>query len=103
MIAFLEEGNDTKTASELFKVSQRTIQRWKKLKKEKGNLYPSKREFAYRKIDYEKLKEHLENHPDDFLYEIAEKLSVTLQAIFYSCKKIKFTRKKRQVSIKSES
>lgn len=101
VIAFLEEGNDTKTASELFKISQRTVQRWRKLKMEKGNVCPSRREFAYRKIDYQELKEYLECYPDQFLYEIAEKFSVTLQAIFYACKKIKFTRKKRQPFTKS--
>lgn len=102
VIAFLEQGNDTQTASELFQISQRTVQRWRKRKLEKGNVRPLRREFAYKKIDYERLKAYLEQHPDQFLYEIAEEFSVTLQAIFYACKKIKFTRKKRQLSIKRE-
>ena len=98
VIEFLEKGNNTKTASEVFNVSQRTVQRWSQQKKERGSLEPKKREFAYRKIDYQELKSHIENNPDQFLYEIAERFSVTLQAIFYACKKLKITRKKRPPS-----
>lgn len=100
VIAFLEKGNDKKSASEVFAVSQRTVQRWLKQKTEKGTLQPIQREFAYRKIDYEQLKMYIEQHPDQFLCEIAQKFSVTLQAIFYACKKLHITRKKRQISIK---
>ena len=94
------EKHTHKVVSELFGVSTRTIYRWSKQKKETGSLEPLKREFAYKKIDYEKLKKYTEEHPDQFLSEIAEHFSVTLQAIFYAFKKLKITRKKRQVSIK---
>ncbi|MDB2614189.1 transposase [Chlamydiales bacterium] len=66
-----------------------------KQKKETGDIAPRQREFAYRKIDYDQLKKHVQLHPDQFLYEVAEKFSVTLQAIFYALKKLKITRKKR--------
>lgn len=95
VIDYLEKGNDTNSASELFKISPRTVQRWSKQKKETGNIEPRKREFAYRKIDLKQLKQYVELHPDQFLHEIAENFSVTLQAIFYALKKLKITRKKR--------
>ena len=96
VVAFLEKGNDTKSASETFDVSQRTVQRWLKQKTEKGTLKPIRREFAYRKIDHEKLKSYIEKKPDQFLCEIAQKFSVTLQAIFYACKRLGITRKKNE-------
>lgn len=103
VLAYLEKGNDTKSASKLFTISQRSIQRWVKQKAETGDIKPRKREFAYRKIDYEKLQKHLELNPDQFLYEIAEEFSVTLQAIFYAFKKLRITRKKRHPSTKKEA
>jgi len=66
VVAFLEKGNDTKSASETFDVSQCTVQRWLKQKTEKGILKPIQREFAYRKIDYEKLKSYIEKNQINF-------------------------------------
>ena len=102
VLAFLEKTHDTKAVSDLFKVSQRTVQRWVKQKIETGNINPRKREFAYRKIDYDRLKKHIELHPDQFLYEIAEEFSVSLQAIFYAFKRLGITRKKRPHFTKKE-
>ena len=95
VISFLENNDDKKLASALFGVDRSTIYRWIKHKKERGTLQPLKRDYAYKKIDYDLLKKHAESHPDQFLFEIAEKFSVTLQAIFYAFKKLKITRKKR--------
>jgi len=66
VIAFLEKGKDTKSASEAFEVSQRTVQRWLKQKTEKGTLKPIQREFAYRKIDHEELKSYIEKNQINF-------------------------------------
>ena len=102
VLVFLETNNNKKTASSLFKVSVASIYRWIRLKNTKGNLEPLKREYAYKKIDYDALKRHLELYPDHFLFEIAEKFSVTPQAIFYALKKLKITRKKRRLSTGKE-
>lgn len=103
VLAFIKKGNKRQEASQLFEISQRTIERWIKQEKETGNLEPIKRDFAYKKIDYEQLREHIKKHPDQFLYEIAEEFSVTLQAIFYALKKLKITRKKKLLYTKKET
>lgn len=103
VLDYLEKENNTKIASRLFKVSQRTIQRWAKQKTETGSISPRKRPFAYQKIDLNKLKQYVELYPDQFLHEIAEKFSVTLQAIFYAFKRLKITRKKRVRFTKKET
>lgn len=97
------EKHTKKEVSEQFEISLRTVYRWSRLKKETGSLEPVKRPFAYRKIDYEELKKYVAEHPDQFLSEIAEHFSVTLQAIFYAFKKLKITRKKRRLSTKRET
>lgn len=98
VLSFLETNNNKKKACSLFKIGIASIYRWIRLKKTKGNLVPIRREYAYKKIDYDALKKYLELHPDHFLFEIAEEFSVTPQAIFYALKKLKITRKKRQLS-----
>ena len=99
---FLEKNNDKNEASNLFGVSPRTIQRWVERKKKTGSFKPLQKKFAYRKIDYDLLSKYVEDNPDKFLFEIAEKFSVTLQAVFYALKNLKITRKKRLLSTRKE-
>jgi len=101
VLKFLKSNDDKKAASKLFDVDRATVYRWIKQEKERGTLKPLQRKYAYRKIDYVELKKYIEAYPDQFLSEIAENFSVTLQAIFYALKKLKITRKKRPPSIKS--
>lgn len=100
VLKFLEKNDDKKVASSLFEVGIASIYRWIRQKNTRGNLEPLRREYAYKKIDYELLKKYTEANPDQFLFEIAEQFSVTPQAIFYALKKLKITRKKRQRFIK---
>lgn len=102
VLKYLEKNDDKKKASNLFEVDRSTIYRWIKRKNEQGTLEPTHREYAYRKIDYTKLKKYVQEHPDAFLFEIAEEFSVTLQAIFYALKKLKITLKKRRRCIEKE-
>ena len=103
VISFLEDNNDKKLASSLFKVGIATVYRWIKQKNSRGTLAPFKRSYAYRKIDYGQLKEYIKAYPDQFLFEIAHHFSVTPQAIFYALQKLRITRKKRPRFIKKET
>ncbi len=102
VLKFLKQNNDKDSASKLFEVDRATVYRWVKQEKERGTLEPLQRKYAYRKIDYDALEKYVEANPDQFLREVAEEFSVTLQAIFYAFKKLKITRKKRQLFTKSE-
>ena len=102
VMKYLDEGKDKKSASSMFSIGISTVYRWIQERKERGNIQPKIRPFAYKYIDDEKLKQYIENHQDAFLWEIAEEFSVTKQAIFYALKRLKITRKKRQISTKKE-
>lgn len=95
VLDYLGRNDDKKTASELFQVGIATVYRWVRQKKDKGHIEPHRREYVYRKLDYNLLARYVKEHPDHFLLEIAEHFSVTEQAIFYALKKLKITRKKR--------
>lgn len=103
VLAHLEKHPNRKAASILFQVGIATIFRWISRKKLKGTVEPLHREYAYKKIDDQKLIEYVKTNPDHFLSEIAEHFGLTLQAIFYALKRLKITRKKRRPSIKKET
>ena len=102
VLKYLERNQDKKAASDLFQVGIATVYRWVARKKEKGHVQPLRREYAYKKIDDQKLIEYVQAHPDHFLSEIAKEFNLTPQAIFYALKRLKITRKKRPRSIKNE-
>lgn len=98
---YIEKGGSRQLASEIFGVTTRTIQNW--MHRQKLGILPAKmRQSSPSKIDNDKLKKYIENHPDHYLREIAKAFGSTLQAVFYACKRLKITLKKRHRIIKKE-
>jgi len=100
-LEYVEPGNPQTEAVNLFGVSLKTVWNWVKQKKE-GQTSPKKKDVLPRKIDEQRLLHYVKNNPDAYLREIAEIFQVTEAAIFYACKRLKITLKKRARSIKSE-
>ena len=94
VLQYLEKNKNREAASRLFQVGVSNIYRWISRKKEKGNVEPLRRPYAYKKIDDQKLIDYIEKNPDHFLSEIAKHFNITLQAVFYALKRLKITRKK---------
>ena len=91
----LKKGNSRKETSFIFGVTTQTLANWIQREKE-GNLPAKQRVSGSYKIDDEELKEFIRKTPDAYLYEISEHFKVTASAIFYACKRIGITFKKRQ-------
>lgn len=94
VIDYLSEGHTEKEAAATFKVSTFTIWKWKIKLKESGTLETKKRKETWRKIDPEKLRKYVTEHPDAYQYEIAEAFEVRLYAIQRALKRLNITRKK---------
>jgi len=94
VLDYINEGHTEKEAAEVFKVSTFTIWSWKSKLKETGTLAPKKRKETWRKIDPEKLRKYVAEHPDAYQYEIAEVFGVRLYAIQKALKRLDITRKK---------
>ena len=94
VIGYLGEGHTEKETAAVFKVSTATIWKWKSKLNETGTLAPKKREARWRKIDPEKLREYVRDHPDAYQHEIAAAFGVRLYAIQKALKRLKITRKK---------
>lgn len=76
-------------AAERFGVGVASLARWEK------NPEPAKtRNKPATKIDMEALAKDLEENPDSFLHERAEKFSVSKSGMFSAVKRLGFTRKK---------
>ena len=101
VIKYVEDGGTQEKAASIFNVSPKTVTNWVRRKKE-GDLSPKTREAKPRKINYDSLRKYIEKHPDAYLREIAEELGVTLQAVFYACKRLRITLKKRHPAIRNE-
>jgi transposase len=95
-IKYLNDGNSFKTTSEVFDVSVRTLHNWKSQLNETGKLEPKKRGETWRKIDPERLKDYLSNHPDAYLKEIAEVFNCSDVAILKALRRLKISRKKNR-------
>lgn len=102
VMQYVESGGSKSKAVAIFGISLKSIWNWIKKKKE-GDLAPKKRAASPRKLNQEQLFKFIESHPDAYLREIAEFFDVTIQAIFYACKRYKISLKKRRHSTKSET
>jgi len=93
-IEYWNDGHTKKETASAFKVNPDTLQEWKKQLKETGKLEPKTRREIWRKIDPERLKEYLVQHPDAYLKEMAEEFGCSKVAIFKALKRLKISRKK---------
>jgi len=98
---YIENGASLSETSQIFGVTTRTLSNWLQRQKQQ-DLAPKMHGSSPSKIDNDKLKKYIEDHPDSYLREIAEAFSTSLQAIFYACKRLKITLKKRYPTIKKE-
>ena len=94
-LEYLKKGNSRNETSSIFGVTTQTLANWIQREKE-GNLPAKQRISGSYKIDDELLKEFIRNTTEAYLYEISEHFKVTASAIFYTCKRIGITFKKRQ-------
>lgn len=94
VLKHLSEGNTLKATQEVFGVGITAMQRWKKLKLETGSVEDTKRKERTPEICPDQLQTYINEKPDSYLREIAEKFNCTPQAIFYALKRLKITRKK---------
>ena len=93
------EGSKTEAAS-IFGVCLKTIWNWIERKKQE-DISPKKKVVLPRKINNECLFQFIKANPDACLREIAEEFGVTIPAVFYACKRLKITLKKRATFTKS--
>lgn len=91
---YAERCGSNRIASQTFGITHQTLLNWIKLKKQ-SKLAPKQKQRRPSKLDSEKLKSYIQARPDAYLREIGEAFGTTLSAVFYACKRLKISLKKR--------
>ena len=102
-LEYRQEGHTLEQTHKVFKVAIITIRKWEKKLKEEGTLAKNPVKRPFKKIDPDRLKEYVKNHPDAYLREIAKDFNCTEGAIRKALKRLKITRKKRPLGITNKA
>ena len=98
-IEYRQAGHTLEETHQVFKASISTIREWEKRLKETGDLEKNELHRNSRKIDPEKLKAYVEEHPDAYQSEMAQAFGCSENGIRGALRHHKITRKKRQRGI----
>lgn len=90
------KGHSLRETAQTFGVSKDAVSKWVEKYKETGDLSNKPLNRTFKKIDPEKLKAHIKEHPDDTQKEIAKVFGCCNQAISKAMKRLKITRKKNK-------
>jgi len=87
-VSYRLEGHTIEATSKVFKIGTTTLKNWVKRYHETGNLEDKTPTRGYKKIDPEKLKSYVADHPDAYQREMAEEFGCTETAIRKALKKL---------------
>ena len=93
-IEYRQAGHTLEETRQTFKVSRSTIQIWEKQLKETGDLGKKELHRSFRKIDPEKLRSYVAEHPDAYQSEMAKAFGCSESGIRDAFRRQKITRKK---------
>ena len=99
---YLDAGHTQREARATFRISFTAINSWRK-KYKTGDLSDKPPCRSFRKLDPEKLKEYVAEHPDAYLKEIGETFGCSDTAVLKAFKRLGITRKKRRSAIANET
>ncbi|MDE5754221.1 MAG: transposase [Oscillospiraceae bacterium] len=102
-VAYYEEGHTLVETGKVFKVGKTTVSNWVRKKKETGDLQNKPLNRGFKKIDPEKLKAYVKEHPDHTQKEMAEAFGCYNQAISKALRRCGITRKKRPHATKNRN
>ena len=94
VLDFIDNGGSKAAAERTFGISRRTIYNW--LETEDPFTCEKPGPKGPRHIDYDALKQHVADFPDNTLAERAKHFGVSTNGIFYALSKLNITRKKRR-------
>ena len=94
VIEYLNSGYTQREARDTFHISLSAINRWSQQYHKTGELKNKPLNRSFKKLDPEKLKAYVKEHPDAYQQEMAERFGCSRQAVQKALKKLGITRKK---------
>ena len=95
VLTYRQKGHTIKQTCKTFNIPKKTYHNWANLQQQTGTLQPKKHGPRKRKIDPQKLKQYIEQHPDAYLKEIATHFNCKSSSVHVALAKLKITRKKK--------
>ena len=102
-VAYYEEGHTLIETGKVFKVGKTAVSNWVRKKRETSDLHNKPLNRGFKKIDSEKLKTYVKEHPDATQKEMAEAFGCCNQAISKALRRCGITRKKRPHATKNRN
>ncbi len=102
-VAYYEKGHTYEETGKVFQVAGSTVYIWVKKKRETGDLHNKPLNRGFKKIDPEKLRAYVKEHPDDNQQQIAEAFGCCNQSVSKALKRCGITRKKKRHFIKNKT
>ncbi|MCL1919423.1 MAG: IS630 transposase-related protein [Peptococcaceae bacterium] len=101
-VAYKDSGHTFKELKEVFGILSCAYYQWRSNKEISGFyvLPETGKATRKRKIDADELRKIIEDQPDLFLKEIAQKFDCSIAAVHKRLEKMKITRKKRHLPIR---
>ena len=96
VIVYLCEGHTQREARDTFHISLTAINRWNQQYTKTGELVDKKPFRTFKKLDPEKLKAYVKEHPDAYLQEIGDAFGCSDTAVMKAFQRLGISRKKRQ-------
>ena len=96
VIEYLKSGHTQREARETFHISTAAINRRRRLYTKTGKLEDKKPCRGFKKLDPEKSRAYVKEHPDACLKEIGEAFDCTDTSVRKAFFRLEITRKKRQ-------
>jgi len=88
-LAFIKKGGTQTEAARVFGVSRDILLRWSKM----DSLEPKRGFTRRRKIDADRLRQHVKDHPSMYLRERAEIFGVATNSMHYALKRLGIVKK----------
>jgi transposase len=94
VLAYRAEGHTIRETAKHFGVGETTLKAWNKLVTSGEGLAIKPRKRVAPKLDPDKLRAYVAEHPDDYLHEIAAHFNCRSTAVHKALKRLNITRKK---------
>ena len=99
----LEQSCSCADTAKVFGVGRSTVQNWVQKYEETGDLSDKPLNRGFKKIDPEKLRAYVKEHPDETQQEIADEFHCSNQAVSKALKRLDITRKKKRAATKNRN
>jgi len=96
VIGYLEAGHTQRQARDTFRISLSAINKWSQQYHKTGEVEKKPLNRGFKKLDPEKLKAYVKEHPDAYQQEMAEAFGCSRSAVQKALRKLGITYKKNQ-------